>query len=504
MRRLLSLLLSAVLALSLTACGSGPGPDGSSSGAASSGSGSGSIQTPVDIPFSLAVYDSYSLHPVLAENRANLTLSPLLYEPLFQLDESLQPVPVLCQSCTASPDNLTWTFTLHPGVTFSDGTPCSGTAVADALNLARQAGSRYAQRLRNVAAITGEETTLTITLNRPNGALPALLDIPIASGTGEHPTGTGPYILSGQGDELTLTARSGWWQNKPLPAQEIPLASVNQSDDLISSFASGDAGLVDVDLMGTNALGYSGNYETWDYTTTDFLYLGFNTQRGICQNAGVRRALAQAIDRSPIVQVDYASHAVAATLPVHPTSPLYGAAQAQALAYDPEEAVAQLETMRVLGRSITLLVNSENSAKANAAQRIAYQLEAAGVEVTLKKLAFEDYTAALTAGNYDLYLGELVLTADFDLSPLLSSAGALNYGRWQDGQADLLLSAMTAASGDARKTAADALFAYLNDQVPIAPIAFKNGSVLTQWGRLSGLSPVRGNVFYQLENWIIQ
>ena len=52
--------------------------------------------------------------------------------------------------------------------------------------------------------------------------------------------------------------------------------------------------------------------------------------------------------------------------------------------------------------------------------------------------------------------------------------------------------------------AALALFDLLDEQVPIVPIAFKNGSVLTQWGKLSGLSPVRGNVFYQIENWTVK
>ena len=52
--------------------------------------------------------------------------------------------------------------------------------------------------------------------------------------------------------------------------------------------------------------------------------------------------------------------------------------------------------------------------------------------------------------------------------------------------------------------AASALYAYLAQEAPIAPICFKNGSVLTQWGRLSGLSPVRGNIFNRLEGWIIQ
>ena len=45
---------------------------------------------PEDIPFQLAVYPAYSLHPVLAENRANLALASVLYEPLFALNERFE------------------------------------------------------------------------------------------------------------------------------------------------------------------------------------------------------------------------------------------------------------------------------------------------------------------------------------------------------------------------------------------------------------------------------
>jgi peptide/nickel transport system substrate-binding protein len=232
--------------------------------------------------------------------------------------------------------------------------------------------------------------------------------------------------------------------------------------------------------------------------------LGFNAQKGMCRTAAVRKALALAADRSSIAQTTYASHAVAATLPVHPNSGLYDETLAQELAYAPAGLADQLTDLKVSGRTLILLVNSENTAKVAAAQRIAYQLEAVGMKIDLRQLTFEDYTAALKAGNFDLYLGEVVLTADFDLSPLLSESGALNYGGWSSGEIAGLLSAFSAAEGESRKLAADALFQHLNQEVPIAPLCFKNGSVLTQWGRLSGLSPVRGNVFYQLENWSLQ
>ena len=503
MKHLRFLLCLALAVTLLTACG--PKEDGSASSSgggssvSSSGSGSDSEPAPAPASLTLAACLSDSFHPVLGTNRSNLTLAPLLYEPLFQLDETFQPVSVLC-SQAASTDGLIWELTLREGITFSDGSPLTGSVAADALNTARQS-ARYAQRLRDVSSISGQGNVVTVTLVRANGNLPALLDIPIASGTGDRPVGTGPYVLSETDGALALAARSGWWQGKTLPVQTIRLTAASRSEDLVSSFSAGDIGLVDVDLMGTNAPGYSGSYQTWDYATTDFLYLGFNTQSGLCRAPEIRQAITRAIDRTPVVQVDFARHAVAAALPVHPASALYNAAQAQTRSYDPEQAAANLEALRAAGRTVTLVANSENTAKAAAAQRIAAQLEAVGLSVRLSLLSYDNYVSALSAGNFDLYLGQVTLTGDFDLAPLLSSSGSLNYGRWQDALGDALLSALQGAQGDARTQAAADLFAYLNQQAPIVPVCFKNGSVLTQWSRLSGLSPVRGNVFYQLENW---
>lgn len=500
MRRLLSLVFATLL-LALSACGAQPASSASSSSPVQSSQEEISEAT----PFTLPVFPDFSLHPTLGSNRANLTLSPLLYEGLFLVDESFQAVPVLCERYSASEDKLVWTFTIRSGLTFSDGTPLTGQSVADALELARSEQGRYRTRLADVSSITAEENTLTITLSRPNGSFPCLLDIPIANGSGERPSGTGPYVLSSSDEGLVLTARPGWWQHKDLPFDVIPLYSVSKSDELIYAFDAGNISLLDVDLMATNAMGYGGNYQTWDYATTDFIYLGFNTTSGVCRSAQVRLALSAAIDRQAITQTIYASHAVPSALPVHPDSTLFSQDCAQHLSYNPDVLAEQLDELGLAGKEVRLLVNSENEAKVSTAQLIAYQLGSAGLTVQVEQLSYEDFSAALTQGDFDLYLGETVLTADFDLSPLLSSSGSLNYGRWKNTETDGLLSAMhSAVQGEPKAQAAQTLFTHLEQQLPMAPLLFKNGSVLTKWGRLTQLNPIRNNVFYQLENWIIQ
>ena len=117
----------------------------------------------------------------------------------------------------------------------------------------------------------------------------------------------------------------------------------------------------------------------------------------------------------------------------------------------------------------------------SAAEYLAQGLEKLGVTVQLDKLAWEDYVAALTAGEFDLYLGEVKLTGDFDLTALIAPAGALNYGKYSDADAQTLLAAFRAAGEDGRSAAASALYAHLAETAPITPICFKNWSVLTHW-----------------------
>lgn len=506
-RKNLILALSLSAALLLSACGVGE----ESSSASQSGTGSGDLSATQEeqssgdeqstMPFTLGAYYSYSFHPVLGNSQANLTLAPLMYESLFTVDASFQAQPQLCQSYQVSDDGLTWTFQLRDGVTFSDGTALTGTTVAQALRLAMGADSRYAGRLSQVADIQGTGGTVTITLTQANGSLPLLLNIPISLGEGDRPLGTGPYVMYETDDGLELRLREDWWQGLDMPLTQIPLSDIGRGHSLSGAFNSGDITLMTADLTENEALGYSGSYQVWDYPSTNLIYLGFQTQRGVCATAEARRAIAQAVDRDRIVQSVFAGHAAVSTLPIHPSSPLYDESLAQELSYDPTP-LKELEELS--GRPVTLVVNIEDTAKSAAATYIAQSLEEAGLVVTVNRLPWEDYLSALQRGNFDLYLGEVILQPDFDLWELVASEGSLNYGRWTDRGVDSLLRQMEQAQDSQRQSAAFSLYDYLARWAPIAPICFPNGSVLTQYGRVSGIQPTQSNLFANLSQWTVK
>ena len=81
-----------------------------------------------------------------------------------------------------------------------------------------------------------------------------------------------------------------------------------------------------------------------------------------------------------------------------------------------------------------------------------------------------------------------------------STGGALNYGRYADEQCNTLLDAFSLNETD---QTARALYRYLAQSAPIAPIAFKTASVLTPSGLLDGLNPTVSSPFYGIEGWTV-
>lgn len=451
--------------------------------------------------FSLPYDASATLDPIACSDGAQRTVGALLYEGLYALNGNLEPEPVLCASAEYDSDRLTWTFRLREDVTFSDGSPLSASHVSAALRRAMDS-RRYQARLACVQSVRVSRGAVVVALSRPNAALPALLDIPIVkSGTEDSlvPLGTGPYVLTEDGEDgPCLTPNAGWWGTGPLPCSRIPLVDCSGDDHVRYQFSTRAVQLITADLTGGASFNVSGGVDVWDADTAVLLYLGFNLNREGPSNPAARCALGLGIDREAIASAYLSGHALAAQFPVSPASPLYPKSLEEP--YSPAEfARAMADAGLVTGGSVplSLLVNSEDPFKLAVANYLASALSGFDWKLTVDPRPWEEFQAALAAGDYDLYFGEVRLTADWDLSPLAGTGGALNFGGFSDPVLDEAMTACAAAE-EGRDRFLSSLCARLRWQSPILPLCFKRTSVLTQAGVAEGLSPTAGNPFYGL------
>lgn len=444
--------------------------------------------------FSLPYAPDQSLDPIDCPDGPQQTAASLICEGLFRLTPDLETENLLCESYTYDSERYAYTFTLRSGVLFSDGSPLTARDVRAALERARQS-ERYRARLAHISSISAGDGTVTITLSRPNTGFPALLDIPISKESGGVPLGTGPYFLSQDEDGAFLAANPAWWQGGGQPVERIGLTEASGQDAVLYRFSSHEVQLITADLTGTNPAVLTGSVNQWEADTAVLQYVGLNTAAAPLDDAALRCALGECLNREHIVSGFLSGHGRAAQFPVSPRSPLYPQELEIRFSADaPVQAVSR--TGYVPERTLTLLVNGENSFKTAVADYLAESFTAAGVPVETRVLPWEEYAAALEAGDFDLYYGEVRLTADWDLSPLLSSGGALNYGGWMDAETDGLLAAYNAAEN--RTAAMEALCSRLRQQSPILPVCFKSTSVLTQTGVLKELTPTAAEPLYGL------
>lgn len=449
--------------------------------------------------FSLPYAPDQTLDPLTCPDGMQQVVGSLLYEGLFRLDHSFTPQPLLCESYTYQPENSTYVLNLRPGVKFSDGSPLTGSDVKATLNRAKKS-PRYQARLSQVSRITATESTVTITLYGPNAAFPALLDIPILKGGAQYaPIGTGPYLLSSDNALPCLVASQTWWQGDRQPVERISLVEASDWNTMLYRFSSHEVQLITADLIGEETISTTGSINFQDTDTTILQYIGCNTHRAPLDNAAFRSALWKGFTRTTVVNAFLSGHGKPAQFPVSPVSPLYPAELENR--YSSEVFAAALaESGYHPSRTLTLLVNAENPFKISVADFIAKSLSSAGVPVTVKALPWEAYREALAAGNFDLYYGEVRLTADWNPAALLATGGSLNYGGWSDPETDRLISAYIASADSAAMTA---LCKHLRTQAPILPVCFSATSVLSQSEVLDGLTPTASEPFYDLKSCVI-
>jgi peptide/nickel transport system substrate-binding protein len=338
-----------------------------------------------------------------------------IYEGLTRFAPDGSIVPALAEGWEVSEDGLTWTFRLHEGVTFHDGTAFDAEDVKFSFDRARAEDSANAQKalFAGISEVTVvDPLTVQLTLSAPNGNLPfnlawgdAVIVAPESVGTAAtSPVGTGPFTFTRwvQGDRVEIARNPGYWGEAPALAS----ATFRFISDPNAAFAAMMAGDVDAfpNFPAPETLGQfeaDARFKVIIGSTEGETILAMNNAQAPLGNVKVRQAIVHAINRQEII--DGAMFGYGTPIGTHfaPHNPDYVDLTAQS-AHDPEAAKALLAEAGVSGLTLRLALPPPSYAR-RGGEIIAAQLRAVGIETEITNLEWAQWLEQVFKGrDFDL------------------------------------------------------------------------------------------------------
>lgn len=344
-----------------------------------------------------------------------------IYDGLTRLNWSGTAEPALALSWeNTSPTK--WVFKLRPDVTYHNGKAFTAQDVADILALIKRPDMMGFLIPNELSLVSGsrviDDLTVEISTSQPDAILPKRLatlmiidpelwdDIGV-SGYTLAPVGTGPFRLKtfGRGNATAILEANpkSWRAPVGLTTVEYRLVAdktsriqglLSEQIDLVTGLHVDD--VVVVENEGFNVL-VKANPQVKSIALPNFLH----GEDHPLHDAQVRRALNHAVDKDAIAKfimfgfADVASQGVtAATTGFNPSLAPY--------AYDPDKARALMaDAGYPNGFPLTIEVVTDSTTPDGLMyQKVAQDMEAVGVSVTLRSIPFSDYNRKYTMSEW--------------------------------------------------------------------------------------------------------
>lgn len=507
--KILGIISISAAAVLLAACGqSATGKNGS----AGTASQVATIQTSSEIQ---------TLDPAQATDGDSLTAISSNNEGLYRLDKDSNPIPgIASKVVTPTDDGKKYVIPLRHDAKWANGDPVTAQDFVYAWRrvLTPSTKASYAYLLdgiQNAAAIRNgkadpstlgvkavDKYTLQINMAVAVPYLRVLFAFPtffpvnqqfVEKQNGKFGTSAetilanGPFVLknwNGTGQSWHLLKNKTYWDAKTVKLTRLNFQVVKETATAYNLFTSGK--LDDITLTGDYAQNNQNNKDAVARRGSSIRYLQVNTKTKGLDNADVRNAISQVIDRKnlankvlgdgsvpplgmipqgmyqdPVTKKDFAQEAGN----LAPTNVKKG------------KALWNSVKAKVGGKlSIRLLTEDDDDAKA-IAEFIQGQIEnnLSGISVTLTTMPQKAADAAAQQGNFDLYLKNW--GADYPdpttFLDLFKGNSSFNWTNWHDSQYDTALAAAEGAdAGDPVKRTKDLQAAHtrLMTEKPVIPL----------------------------------
>ncbi len=241
------------------------------------------------------VFETRGRANVLDPNPGSVDLRRLaasVYEGLVGRDEMGAIVPQLATGWNHDQQKRQWQFTARPNVKAHDGSAIAPASLAAALSA-----------LLSPRVVSANSDTLTIQCGQAEPGLIEDLAEPRYRLAWKS-IGTGPFRIAEwvAGQSGVLHSHQAHWQGRPyLNAIEVRMG--RSLRDQLFDFEGGRADIVELSLSDSRRQAALPGRAVWNSAPLDLVALVYVRSRPGVQDERVRRGLALAIDRGPIVQV---------------------------------------------------------------------------------------------------------------------------------------------------------------------------------------------------------
>jgi len=360
-----------------------------------------------------------NLDPRVGQDAQSQRIYNLIFDDLLSRGDHLDVAPGLAERWEI-PDPQTYIFHLHQGVKFHDGRPLTSRDVKwtfDSL-LTGKIRSTKTATYRFVDRIDApDDFTVIFHMKEPDAALlwnvsaGAIGIVPYGSGNEmtAHPIGSGPFqFVSAETDkEVVIERNPAYWAEKPKLAR-VRFAVVPDATTRALELrkGSGDAAINALTPDTVITLERDPALAVERAPGTVLAYLGFNLRDPILKDARVRRAIAYALDRRPMIEYLWRGEA----------QPARSILPAQSWAYygdvppydhDPAKAEALLDTAGYPAiNGVRFRLTMKTSTDENTRLMVAVmqqQLREVGIALDIRSFEFATFFSDVTHGAFQLY-----------------------------------------------------------------------------------------------------
>lgn len=472
----------------------------------------------IDINIPYSVRDSFN--PFAAQTEMNRAITSLMYDGLFEVDNTFKANPLMVSSYICTQDAIR--VTIAPSAVFSDKSAVTAEDVAYSFEQAKKC-ERYKNSLSCFKeAQVNAADTVSFVYSRAAADAQNLLTFPIVkSGTNnpssmeklDVPTGGGRYVLTLDENNNPYLAchreRLGGYQ--PV-YNNIGLVSIADSSTAASSFSLDHISFI-TDSFSTGS--YTQIIGTpKPITMTNFVYLVFNKNNAILKESKLRYAISCAADRQELADFCFISYAKPTCTPFHSDYYLLKGLNADT-PYDTSKAA---ETLDSLGYSkindsgkfryggeqsgvlvFNLAVCQDNEFKLSAAEKIKEQLAKVNIKINIYKYTESDFFKIVSTGQYDMYIGECKLKNNLDISEFFDASSSIS-----SGINTYCESAKAWESYKKSEAGIEDFIKTFSEELPFLPLLYRNGRVTSNSSISQPCETIVTDYYYNADKWTIQ